>query len=164
MMLYYQTKFDCKRTIIFEDRGGEKKAGGCGSGWKRARRVKREVRNLNTHTNQQQHRIAVFNVKVTAKVQYVNECLSDWYLLNHRTFCHKIDVVMKHHEPECCAERKKKKEEAFSIFKVKVTARAHMIKCSSFYCIFWTADSLATKLGVTILNWILQHHKMECAV
>ena len=40
--------------------------------------------------------ITVFKVKVTAKVQNVNECLSGWYF-----------VVMQHHEPEyhveiCC--------------------------------------------------------------
>ena len=30
-----------------------------------------------------------FKVKVIAKVQNVSECLSEWYLLNHRTFCYQ---------------------------------------------------------------------------
>ena len=33
--------------------------------------------------------ITAFKVKVTAKVQNVSECLSCWYLLNHRIFCHQ---------------------------------------------------------------------------
>ena len=34
----------------------------------------------------------------------------------------------------------------FAIFKVKVTAKAHMIKYDNFYYIFWTADPFPTKL------------------
>ena len=33
--------------------------------------------------------ITVFKVKIIAKVQNVNECLSGWYLLNHRTFYYR---------------------------------------------------------------------------
>ena len=54
-----------------------------------------------------------------------------------------------------CVMRKK----MFAIFEVKVTARAHTIKYDSFYCIFWTDDSLATKLGL-----VVRHHKPECFV
>ena len=45
----------------------------------------------------------------------------------------------------------------FAIFKVKVTARPHMIKIWQLYCIFWTADPFATKLGL-----IVHYHKPEC--
>ena len=43
-----------------------------------------------------------------------------------------------------------------AIFKVKVPARAHMIKIWLCYVI-WTVDSLATKLGLMI-----HHQKPEC--
>ena len=33
--------------------------------------------------------ITAFKVKVTGKVQNVSECLSRWYLLNHRLFCYQ---------------------------------------------------------------------------
>ena len=42
---------------------------------------------------------------------------------------------------------------------VKVTERAHMIIYDSFYYIFWTVDSLATKPGL-----IIHYHKPECPV
>ena len=45
----------------------------------------------------------------------------------------------------------------FAILKVKVTARAHMIKCNNFYCLFWTADPFATRLGL-----IVHCHKPGC--
>ena len=45
----------------------------------------------------------------------------------------------------------------FDIYKVKVTARAHMIKTWQFLHIFRTADSFATKLG-----FIVHYHKPEC--
>ena len=38
-------------------------------------------------------------------------------------FVTKLGMVVQHREPECHAEKK-----LFAIFKVKVTARAHMIK------------------------------------
>ena len=38
----------------------------------------------------------------------------------------------------------------FAIFKVNVTARAHVIEDDSCYYVFWTVDSLATKLGLMI--------------
>ena len=48
-----------------------------------------------------------------------------------------------------------KEQKLFAIFKVKVTARAHMIKYDSFY-IFRTADFLATIHGL-----MTRHHKPE---
>ena len=44
-----------------------------------------------------------------------------------------------------------------AIFKVKITARAHMIKYDNVYYIFWTADPFASKLGL-----IVHSHKPEC--
>ena len=44
-------------------------------------------------------------VKVTAKVQNVSECLSETYLLNHRTSCYQPGMIMQHHKPECHAEK-----------------------------------------------------------
>ena len=53
--------------------------------------------------------------------------------------CKKIDLLFS--------------RSGFAIF----TARAHMIKIWQFYCIFWTADPFAAKLGL-----ILHYHKPEC--
>ena len=47
----------------------------------------------------------------------------------------------------------------FASFKVKVTARAHMIKSDNSYCIFWTADPFAVKLRL-----IVHYHKPECFI
>ena len=65
-----------------------------------------------------------FKVKVTVMVQNVSECLSRDFL-NHRTVCYvtKFGMVMQHHEPESFG-----KFVVVAIFKVTVTARAHMIK------------------------------------
>ena len=60
----------------------------------------------------------------------VSECFSGWYIWITEHFVTKLGMVMQHHEPECQAERKKK---MFAIFKVKVTARAHMIKIWLFF-------------------------------
>ena len=43
-------------------------------------------------------------------------------------FVTKRGMVMQHHEPECHEQKKQKKGNFFAIFKVKITARAHMIK------------------------------------
>ena len=64
----------------------------------------------------------MFKVKVTAKVQNVSECLSGSYLLDRRTSCYQTwygDAARGARVP--C--RKK----LFADFKVKVTARAHVI-------------------------------------
>ena len=50
------------------------------------------------------------------------------------------------------------KKKRFAIFKVKVTARAHVIKIQIFYYIFQTAGPFATKLGL-----VVQHYKSECS-
>ena len=49
------------------------------------------------------------------------------------------------------------KKDLFAVFKVKVTARAHMVRNDSVYHIFWTADLLALKLGL-----LVHYHKPEC--
>ena len=69
--------------------------------------------------------IAAFKVKVTAKVQNVSECLSRWYFLSHRTFCYQIWYG------DAASWARVSCGNYFvvvAIFKVKVTARAHMIK------------------------------------
>ena len=72
------------------------------------------------------------------KVQNVGECLSGWCFLNRRIFCYQIwygDVASWTRVP--C---KKKQQQPFvvvvAIFKVKVTARVHMIKIWLFLLYF----------------------------
>ena len=66
-------------------------------------------------------RITAFKVKVTVIGQNVNVCPDDiFYMLE--CFVIKLGIVMHHHEPECM------QKDWFAIFKVKVMARAHMIK------------------------------------
>ena len=49
----------------------------------------------------------MFKVKVTVMVQNVSECLSERYLMTHRTFSlvAKPGMVMEHHKPKCHAEK-----------------------------------------------------------
>ena len=49
--------------------------------------------------------ITAFKVKVTPKVKNVCEYLSGCYLLNHKTFCTKLGMVMLQNEPECHAKQ-----------------------------------------------------------
>ena len=73
-------------------------------------------------------------VKVTAKVQNVSECLSRWYFLNYRTFCYQIwyGEVASWARVSCGNFV----VVVVAIFKVKVTARAHMIKIWLFLLYF----------------------------
>ena len=41
----------------------------------------------------------------------------------------------------------------FAIFKVKIIARAHVIKYDNFYCIVLTADPFATKPGLLVVSY-----------
>ena len=85
----------------------------------------------------------------------VNVCPNDIFWITEH-FVTKFGMVMQHHEPE----RRAVIFVVVAIFKVKVTVRALMIKIyGSFYYIFWTVDSLSTKLGLMI-----HHHKPECPV
>ena len=47
----------------------------------------------------------MFEVKVTAKVQIVSECLSGQYLLNQRTFCRQTWFAYAVLKPKCHAEK-----------------------------------------------------------
>ena len=52
------------------------------------------------------------------------------------------------------------KKKLFAVFKVKRSQWGLIWwKYDSFYCIFWTFDSSATKLGL-----MMHHHKLECLV
>ena len=69
-------------------------------------------------------------------------------------FVTKLGIVMKHHEPVCqvgnnCLLSSRSRSQRGRIWS----------KYDSFYYIFWTVDSLATKLGLMI-----HHHKPECLV
>ena len=101
--------------------------------------------------------ITALKVKVTAKFKMlVNVCPDDIFWITEH-FVTKFGMAIQHHEPECQAEEEKI---VAIIFKVKITARAHMMKMwLSLYYSFWTVDSLATKLGLMI-----HHHKPECPV
>ena len=77
--------------------------------------------------------ITAFKVKVTAKVQNVSECMSGSDFFNHRTFCNQIwygDAAPR--ATVSCG--------IFlivvAIFKVKVRARAYMIKILIFLLYF----------------------------
>ena len=59
------------------------------------------------------------------------------------------------HNPE--PERMQK--DWFAVLKVKVTARAHMIKLWHFLLYILTANPVATKLGLRV-----HHHKPECLI
>ena len=85
--------------------------------------------------------ITVFKVKVTVMVQNVSECLSRWRLLKYRRFVTKLGMVM---------QQLSRGKILSAIFKVKVIAKAHMIKYCSFCYIFWIADSSASRLGLVI--------------
>ena len=89
-----------------------------------------------------------------------NVCPDIFWIREH--FVTKSSLVMQQHEPEYHAKKKKKKIVllfVIAIFKVKVTARVHMIQIWPFYCIFRTVDSLAIKLSLMI-----HHHKPDCPV
>ena len=67
-------------------------------------------------------RVTAFKVKDTVNIQNVSECLDSFIRCDFGTtehFVAKFSVVMQHHEPV---------SESSSIFKVKVTARAHVTK------------------------------------
>ena len=48
-------------------------------------------------------------------------------------------------------------EDWFAVFKVRVTVKADIIRYDCFYHIYWTDDFF-----LTIFNWIVHHHKLEC--
>ena len=100
------------------------------------------------------HWFAIFKVNITAKVQNVRECLSEWYLLNRGTFCYQTCQV----DTASLARASCRK---CSLLSSRSSSQRELI-WSNFdfiYYILWTADFLATKLSLTV-----HHHKPECLV
>ena len=97
----------------------------------------------------------MLKVKVTVNVQSVTECLSGWYLLNCWTFCYQTCYgnAASWTRVSC------RKKNCFSSSRPRSQRGLIWSKYDSFYYIFWTADSLATKLGLMIY-----YHKPECFV
>ena len=91
-------------------------------------------------------------VKVTAKVQNVSECLSGWYFLIRRTLCYQF----WYGDPASWARVML----FFFFFLLSSRSRSQWgfiwSKYDSFYYIFWTVDSLATKVGM-----VMQHHEPD---
>ena len=100
--------------------------------------------------------ITAVKVKVTVKVQNVSEYLSGWYLLNGRTFWYQTwyGDAASWARGSC----------GF-IFLSLLPSRSRsqwrpiLSRYDSFCYIFWTVDSLATKLGLMI-----HHHRPECVM
>ena len=84
----------------------------------------------------------------------VNVCLDDIFWTREH-FVTKLGMVMQHHDPECHAEKNNCLLSSLS----RSQQRLMWSKYDSFYYIFWTVDSLATKLGLMI-----HYHKPECLV
>ena len=90
--------------------------------------------------------ITVFKVKVTAKVQNVSECLSGWYLLNHRTVCYQIwygDAALW--------ARLWCRKFFWLLLSSRSRSQQGLIwsKYDPFCYIVWTVDSLVTKARVS---------------
>ena len=64
--------------------------------------------------------IIAFKVKVTTRLKNVSECLSRWYLLNHRIFCYQTWSSDAGSWARVLCGKK-----LFAIIEVKVTATAH---------------------------------------
>ena len=93
--------------------------------------------------------ITAFKVKVTSKSKH--RCLSRWYLLNHQVFCYQTWYC---DASSWAGVSCKKIRLPFS----RSSSQQGPVwsKYDSFYCIFWTADYLATKLGP-----IIGYHRPE---
>ena len=97
--------------------------------------------------------IIIFYIKITARVQNVNECLSTGYL-NHQTFCFKTWY--------CDASswvRVSCKKIGLLFSRSRSQHGLIWSDCGNFYCIFWTADPFATKLDL-----MAHHHKLDFLV
>ena len=83
----------------------------------------------------------------------VNVCPDNIFWTSEH-FITKLGMVMQHHEPECHVGKK-------CLLSSRSRAQQGLMwsKYDSFYCIFWTVDSLTTKLCLMI-----QHYKPECIV
>ena len=107
--------------------------------------------------------ITAFKFKATAKVQNVSECLDDIFWTKEH-FVTKPGMVMQHHKPECHAEN------WFTVFSVKVTARAYISKILLFLLYLlncWSVcnqiwfDSTASEAGVSYLKFWLLHSRSK---
>ena len=79
-------------------------------------------------------------------------CLSKWCLLTHQTFCFQTwycDALLW--------VRVSCKKIDLPLSRSRSLQELTWSKCDNFYCIFWTADPFATKLGL-----IVHYHKLEC--
>ena len=87
-------------------------------------------------------------VKVTAVVHSFSVYLDNIFL-TAEPFVTRLGVVIMGMSQSVM------QKDSFAVFKVKVTERAHVIRCVCFYHINWTADPLATKF-----NWMIHHPKL----
>ena len=103
----------------------------------------------------QKNGVTAFKVNVTAKIQNVSECLSGWYLLNHRTFCYQT----WYGDPAWA--RVSHRIFFWHLLSSRSRSQWGLIwsKYIFFYYIIWTVDSLASKPGLMI-----HHQKSECLV
>ena len=69
-------------------------------------------------------RVSVLNVKVTVRVQILQNCLFALCLLNNRISATEFGDVV-HHQPDCCLKLFK------MFFSIKVTLRVEFILCLS---------------------------------
>ena len=79
--------------------------------------------------------------------------MSKWYLLNHQTFCFQTWYC----EASLWVRVSCKKIDL--LFSKSSSLQELISKYDNFYCIFWTADHFATKLGL-----IVHYHKPECSM
>ena len=93
-----------------------------------------------------------FKVKVVAKVQSFNFCPDDIFWTAEPCVT-KLGTVMHHRGQE------RHVKDGFAVFMVKFTMRAHTIKYVSFYHIYWTSHSFATRF-----NWLVHHDTLKCLV
>ena len=88
--------------------------------------------------------MTAFKVKVTAKVQNVNICLSRWYPLTPHPSPSILlpNLVWRY----IIMSQSIMQKDRFVIFNIKVTARLVWSKYDSFYYNLWTVDPFVTNL------------------
>ena len=105
--------------------------------------------------------IAVFKVKVTAKLQNANECFSRQYLQNHWTFYHQVWFGDASSWTRVSCEKT-----GWLSSRSRSQQGLRWSKYDSFYYIFWTADPFANRLGLMVhyhrLAYLMK--KLVCCV